>query len=112
MAEKNRAGFPIVSTSSYVSGGHSAHARRARVMPRATPVHLTYLVRLRVLDAAFRNLERRIVMHSARGYFRRAPYRRRRYYRGPYRRSRRISDLQILAVMLLIIIVAWLISSH
>lgn len=51
-------------------------------------------------------------MHSARGYFRRSPYRRRRYYRGPYRRSRRISDLQILAVMLLIIIVAWLISSH
>jgi hypothetical protein len=53
-------------------------------------------------------------MHSARSYTRRAPYRRRRHYRGPYRRSRsrRISDLQILAVMLLIVIVAWIISSH
>jgi hypothetical protein len=51
-------------------------------------------------------------MPSARSYMRRAPYRRRRHYRGPYRRSRRISDLQILAVMVLIVIVAWLISSH
>jgi hypothetical protein len=73
---------------------------------------LTYLERLRVLDSAIRNLERRIAMQSTRGYFRRTPYRRRRHYRGPGRRSRRISDLQIIAVMLLIIIIAWLISSH
>jgi hypothetical protein len=51
-------------------------------------------------------------MQSTRGSFRMTPYRRRRHYRGPYRRSRRISDLQLLSVMLLIVIIAWLISSH
>jgi hypothetical protein len=89
-----------------------AVARRTRDASTRRRAYLTCLDRLRVLDPTIRNLERRIAMQSTRSYFRRTPYRRRRHYRGPRRRPRRISDLQIIAMMLLIIIIAWLISSH